>query len=68
MPANPMMAEIHNTKARMPAILRHEDPAMNCIAPYPQEMMRAYPVSTVVNSPRNSEPRLIEPLAGTSGS
>jgi putative SOS response-associated peptidase YedK len=78
MPANPMMAEIHNTKARMPAILRHEDhdawlagnadPAMNCIAPYPQEMMRAYPVSTVVNSPRNNEPRLIEPLAGTSGS
>jgi len=73
MPANPLMAEIHNVKARMPAILPRADhdawlagdadTAMSCIAPYPQEMMRAYPVSTVVNSPRNNEPRLIEPLA-----
>jgi putative SOS response-associated peptidase YedK len=78
MPTNPMMAEIHNTKTRMPAILRHEDhdawlagnadAAMDCIAPRPQEMMPAYPVSTVVNSSRNNEPRLIEPLAGASGS
>lgn len=77
MPANPLMAEIHNAKARMPAILRREDhdawlagdadAAMNCIAPYPQELMRAYPVSTVVNSPRNNEARLIEPLGVYSG-
>ncbi len=73
MPANPLMAEIHNVKARMPAILRRDDhdawlsgdadTAMNCITAYPQELMRAYPVSTVVNSPRNNELRLIEPLA-----
>lgn len=72
MPANPMMAEIHNAKARMPAILRHEDhnawltaspaDAMNCLHQYPEAEMRAHPVSTVVNSPKNNEPRLIVPV------
>ena len=74
MPANPMMAEIHNTKARMPAILRWEDhdawltgdslTASDCLQSYPQKLMRAHRVSTVVNSPRNNEARLIEPLLG----
>jgi putative SOS response-associated peptidase YedK len=74
MPANPLMAEIHNAKARMPAILRREDhdawltgdaeAAMRCLVPYPQELMRAYPVSTAVNSPRSNGPRLIEPMEG----
>lgn len=71
MPANPMMAEIHNGKARMPAILRHEDhdawltgkpeTALACLREYPEAEMRAYPVSTAVNSPRNNDPRLLLP-------
>lgn len=73
------LAGIHNARARMPAILRHADhdawlhgdlaSAMHCLAPYPGERMRAYPVSTAVNSPRNNEPRLIEALrlAGKDG-
>lgn len=72
MPANPMMAEIHNAKARMPAILRHEDhdawlsanpeAALACLRQYPEAAMRAHPVSTVVNSPRNNVSRLIAPV------
>ena len=71
MPANPFMAEIHNSKGRMPAILLREDhqtwlagepaAAMGCLHPYPDVQMLAHTVSTVVNSPRNNEPRLIEP-------
>lgn len=77
MPANPMMAEIHNAKARMPAILRREDhaawltgddkAAQSCLRQYPEKRMRPHPVSTVVNSPKNNEPRLIEPLRNGRG-
>ncbi|MEO7385898.1 MAG: SOS response-associated peptidase [Gammaproteobacteria bacterium] len=71
MEANPFMAEIHNAKARMPAILRHEDhdawlsgdtaAAQACLVQYPEKLMAAHTVSTAVNSPRNNERRLIEP-------
>ena len=70
MPANAFMAEIHNSKARMPAILRREDhaawlrgdaaTALSCLRPYPEEKMLAHTVSTTVNSPRNNTARLIE--------
>ena len=70
-PANPFMAEIHNTKARMPAILRREDldtwlsgdpgAAYACLAPYPEALMAAHTVSTAVNSPKNDQPELREP-------
>lgn len=70
LPANPFMAEIHNSKARMPAILRRADhdawlagdaaAALACLAPYPESAMQAHTVSRAVNSPRNNEPRLIE--------
>lgn len=70
MPANTFMAEIHNSKARMPAILAREDhdawlggdaaAALACLRPYPEAQMLAHTVSTAVNSPRNNEPRLIE--------
>jgi putative SOS response-associated peptidase YedK len=73
LPANPFMAEIHNSKARMPAIIRRQDhdawlagdaaAAMACLAPYPQEQMLAHTVSTAVNSPRNNTPRLVQPAA-----
>ena len=76
-PPNRLMAEIHNTKQRMPAILSPEDhEAWLCGAPtdakaalraYPEELMVAYRVSTRVNSPRNDDESLIRPLDAASG-
>jgi putative SOS response-associated peptidase YedK len=75
MAANEMMAEIHNTGKnphRMPAILREEDQATwlegttesarAVLAPYRSEFMVAYPVSRRVNSPKNNDEKLIEPI------
>ena len=69
MPANPMMAAIHNAKARMPAILRREDheawlsgtqdEALACLKLYPDERMRAHAVSRAVNSTVNNGAELI---------
>jgi len=76
MPANELMADIHNGgnhPRRMPAILRREDQetwlkgtmaqARALLAPYPADLMVAHPVSTRVNSVRNNGPELIEPIA-----
>ncbi len=70
-PANPLMAEIHNAKRRMPAILRREDyaawlaggpdAALACLAPYPEAGMEAWTVTTAVNSPANNRPELLTP-------
>jgi len=75
MPANDLMAHIHNTgnnPHRMPAILRKEDQdvwlngtpeqARAVLVPYPAELMLAYEVNLRVNSVRNNDPGLIEPL------
>ena len=75
MPANELMADIHNAgnhPQRMPAILRREDheawlegtdaEARAVLRPYAAEVMVAHPVSTRVNSVRNNGPELIEPL------
>ena len=64
------MAPIHN---RMPVILpreawpkwlgeqsAHWDELLALLKPYPAERMRAYPVSTRVNSVKNDEPSLLE--------
>jgi putative SOS response-associated peptidase YedK len=69
LPASPFMAQIHNTKFREPAILQrkdHEtwlsgtpDEAFACLAPYPDELRSAWPVSKRVNSPRNNDAKLI---------
>lgn len=74
MPANPFMAEIHNSKMRMPAILPRAqreawlaggaDEAKELLRPYPDELMAADVVSPRVNSPRNNDARLIEALRG----
>ncbi len=68
---NEFMASIHN---RMPVILEREDydmwldpgddpqQALHLLRPYPPEKMAAYPVTTLVNSPRNDLPACIEPL------
>ena len=65
--ANPMMQQLHE---RMPVILVPQayeewlaarDPR-NLLHACPSGMLKAYPVSTAVNSPRNDDPALIEPL------
>ena len=76
MPANELMADIHNSgqhPGRMPAILRREDheawlrgspaEARAVLSQYPAGLMTAYQVSTRVNSVRNNGPELIEPIA-----
>lgn len=84
MPANELMADIHNSKKvggkrvllppaerRMPAILGREDhetwlsgsadAAFALLKPFPSGLMFAYPVSDLVNSNRNDDPRLVRP-------
>ncbi len=69
---NALMATIHN---RMPLILPKEsyaqwlDPSEQrpqdlqpLLQPFPAAHMAAYPVSTLVNSPANDQPQLVEPL------
>jgi putative SOS response-associated peptidase YedK len=75
MPANALMADIHNTgnnPHRMPAILRLADrdawlngsteEARAALVAYPADLMLAYEVSTRVNSVRNNSPDLSQPL------
>jgi putative SOS response-associated peptidase YedK len=77
MPGNTLMRQVHNGGAnpfRMPAILRPEDyeawlegtsdEARSVLEQFPSERMEAYEVSTKVNSPKNDEPDLIEPVTG----
>jgi putative SOS response-associated peptidase YedK len=69
-PANPLLSVIHNAKQRMPAILEKADreawltgtpeEAWEALAPYPDDLMVAWPVSTRVNAPKNNDARLIE--------
>lgn len=76
MPANELMADIHNAgnnPHRMPAILRAEDreawlagtpdEARAVLRSYPADLMDAYEVSARVNSVKNNSPDLIEPVA-----
>jgi putative SOS response-associated peptidase YedK len=76
MPPNPLLAEIHNAKQRMPAILQSQDidawltgpidQAQSALKPYPSDSMAAWPVSSRVNSPKNNDAQLIEPLIRSS--
>jgi len=75
MPANDLMARIHNSRARMPGLVAAGDreawlagspaEAMRVLQPYPDGMMLAWPVGSRVNSPRNDGASLIEPLPDT---
>ena len=69
---NALMAAIHN---RMPAILRREDEAawpnapgatapelLSLLAPYPDEELEAYTVSTTVNSVAHDSPDCVKPV------
>jgi putative SOS response-associated peptidase YedK len=75
LPANELMRDIHNTgnnPHRMPAILKREDQeawlcgtvedARMTLTPYPTGLMLAYEVSTRVNSPKNNDASLVEPV------
>ena len=65
--ANELCAKIHD---RMPVILPPEqyDAWLTCAAgvealrQYPAKLMRAYPVSTRVGSPKNDDASIIEPI------
>jgi putative SOS response-associated peptidase YedK len=73
--ANPLLAEIHNTKQRMPVILPNDreqewidpkvpaDKALELLRPYNQEMMTAWTVSRLVSTPGANKnlPEVIEP-------
>ncbi len=69
---NELMEPIHN---RMPVILNKEDEhlwvshdeteperLLTLLKPYPTEKMEAYVVSTLVNSPANNTPKVIEEI------
>ncbi|MDQ7012857.1 MAG: SOS response-associated peptidase family protein [Planctomycetota bacterium] len=65
---NDLVATIHD---RMPVIVRPSDfdrclgedaPPDSLFDPFPAEEMEAFPVSTRVNSPRNDDPSLVEPI------
>jgi putative SOS response-associated peptidase YedK len=71
-PANPLLAAVHNAKQRMPAILAEADydswlrgspqQAGALLQPYPDGSMRAWKVSRRVNNPQlPNDERLIEP-------
>jgi putative SOS response-associated peptidase YedK len=72
LPANSLVGEIHNTKHRMPAILERAardawlsgtpEEAWKTLVPYPDDLMVAWQVSSRVNTPKNNDPTLIEPI------
>jgi putative SOS response-associated peptidase YedK len=72
LPASPLLAEIHNTKKREPAILSPQgarlwlagtpEQGRELLKPYPDELLSAWPVSKRVNSPKNNDDKLIEPV------
>jgi putative SOS response-associated peptidase YedK len=72
MPATPFMAEIHNAKQRMPAILSRQDreiwltgsteAAYETLCPYPDSKLMAVQVSKRVSAPKNNDASCIEPM------
>ena len=75
-PANQLLAEVHNEKQRMPAVLADSDheswlngtpqEARAALRPYPAEEMVAWKVSRRVNNPRlPNDASLIEPASAT---
>ncbi len=72
LPASPLMAEIHNTKKREPAILTADgcrtwlhgtpDESRALLTPYADELLVAWPISKRVNSPQSNDATLIEPV------
>lgn len=75
-PANALMAEIHNTKKRMPIIIPHGEETrwmdvnasinsiINLMKPFDEKLMDAYTISKMANNVRNNRnvPEILEPL------
>jgi len=72
---NKLMSNVHN---RMPVILSKEDEKTwlngedpeelkKLLQPFDSEKMDLYPISTLVNSPRNDTPEVIKPAGGQTG-
>jgi putative SOS response-associated peptidase YedK len=72
-PANELMAQIHNEKLRMPAVLREEDheawlhgspgEAKAVLVPYPSDLMVSWQVSRRLYANKSpNDPSLIEPV------
>jgi putative SOS response-associated peptidase YedK len=72
LPASPLMAQIHNTRRREPAMLTPDgcrlwlggtpEQGRALLQPYPDDLLVAWPVSTRVNSPKNNDEQLITPV------
>jgi putative SOS response-associated peptidase YedK len=72
LPASPLMAQIHNTKRREPAMLTAAgcriwlggtaEQGRELLRPYADELLVAWPVSRRVNSPSNNDEKLIQPV------
>lgn len=72
LPASKLMATIHNSGKRMPAILPIEArdtwlagspmAAKSVLTQYPDELLHAYRVSTRVNAPKNNDADLVSPV------
>ena len=72
LPANTLMASIHNSQSRMPAILPRDvrepwlfgspEAAAEALVAYPDDRMIAYPVDPRVNSSRNNDETLLDPV------
>ena len=76
-PANRLMAEIHNTKKRMPLIIPHGeelrwvDDSVSLLAiqtlmqPFDEKLMEAYTISKMVNNARNNRnvPEIMDPVS-----
>lgn len=72
LPANRLIAEIENSRLRMPAMLTPEqreswlfgavESAGTALAAYPDERLLAYAVSDPINSAHNNDETLVEPL------
>lgn len=72
-PANPLIAGLDRSGQQMPAILRRKDyptwlggtpvSAKAVLHAYPENWMRAHPVSPRVNSPKNNDAALIKPVS-----
>ena len=63
---NEIVKPVHD---RMPAILKREHEKLwlehafeKLLLPYPAEEMKAYQVSTIINSPANDNPDVIKPI------
>jgi len=72
LPASPLMAQIHNTRQREPAVLSAAgcriwlggtaEQGRELLQPYPDDLLVAWPVSRRVNSPGNNDEQLVQPV------